>query len=247
MTPHIDRLALMALAAFALSLPARAEETASADTVVFSERSDPALDRLTGMAEVGLGWLVLPAAQVCVERDIAGCTRGDSSLELDAWQLFRGDRRFAVGAGMTLGLTPTTDAPRQDPPGTNRDHSRGYFTFEGMLRYYPVVNPPFEAWAGLTGGLVVVSDRFESNEGRDDKALVGPRGVTIRTEGYTVGLALGGAYSFATSWSLGATLRYGSWFLPGEPARDPLGDEASLTGQNDVLSLVLAVGYRVPL
>jgi hypothetical protein len=199
------------------------------------------------MAEVGLGWLVLPAAEVCVERDIAGCTKGDSSLDLDAWQLYRANRSFAFGAGMTLGLTPTTDAPRQDPPGTHRNHSRGYFTFEGIFRYYPYSEDPFEVWLGLTSGLVVVSDRFESAEGNNDKALVGPRGVTIRTEGYTVGLAAGGAYSFAPRWSMGAALRYGSWFLPSEPARDPLGDEASLVGQNDVFSLAVNIAYRIGL
>jgi hypothetical protein len=204
-------------------------------------------ERLMGMAEVGLGWLVLPGADVCVERDIAGCAEGDSSLGLEAWQLFRPHPTFAVGAGITLGLTPTSDAPRQDPEGIERDHSRGYFAFEGIVRYYFLTDPSFEAWAGLTSGLVVVSDRFESTNEQSDKALVGPRGVTIRTEGYTVGLALGGAYRFAPAWSMGLGIRYGSWFLPKEPARGPFGDEASLVGQNDVFSVNANIAYRLPL
>ncbi len=204
-------------------------------------------DRPRAMAEVGLGWLVLPAAEVCVERDIAGCTKGDSSFELDAFQLYRAHPTFAVGAGVTLGLTPTTDAPRQDPPGVSRDHSRGYFTVEAIARYYPYPEDPFEFWFGLTSGLVVVSDRFESTEGKSDRALVGPRGVTIRSEGYTVGLATGAAYQFAPRWSVGAGLRYGSWFLPETPQTNPLGDEASLVGQNDVFSVLLSVAYSIRL
>ena len=237
------RRALAFLALTSIAPPAAAYGSEVGQTNASSELPD----RPTGMAEVGLGWLVLPAAEVCVERDIAGCTKGDSSLELDAWQLYRPNRRFALGAGITLGLTPTTDAPRQDPAGVHRNHSRGYFTVEGIFRYYPYAEDPFEVWLGLTSGLVVVSDRFESAEGSNDKALVGPRGVTIRTEGYTIGLATGVAYSFAPRWSVGGTLRYGSWFLPSQPAQDPLGDEASLVGQNDVFSLAVSVSYRIGL
>lgn len=204
-------------------------------------------DRLTGMAEFGLGWLLLPGAEVCVEPSIAGCSSGDSSLGLEAWQLFRATRSFAAGAGLLLGLTPTTDAPREDPPGVSRDHTRRYFTVEGTARYYAFSSPTFEGWAGLSSGLVVVSDRFESTDGRTDKALVGPRGVTIRTEGYTVGMAVGAAYLFSPAWSFGAAVRYGSWFLPEKPATSPFGDEASLRGQVNLFSFGINVAYRVPL
>ncbi|MCC6668073.1 MAG: hypothetical protein IT375_30290 [Polyangiaceae bacterium] len=204
-------------------------------------------DRLTGMAELGLGWLVLPGAEVCVEPSIAGCSKGDSSLGLEVWQLFRATRSFAAGAGLLLGLTPTTDAPREDPPGVARDHARRYFTFEGTARYYALTLPTVEGWVGLSSGLVVVSDRFESTAGQSDKALVGPRGVTIRTEGYTVGVAVGAAYLFSPSWSLGGALRYGSWFLPEKPTRSPFGDEASLRGQVNLVSFGIDVAYRVPL
>jgi len=207
----------------------------------------PGEGRLTGMAEVGLGWLVLPGAEVCVEPSIAGCSRGDSSLGLEAWQLFRATREFAAGAGLLLGLTPTTDAPREDPPGVTRDHTRRYFTVEAAGRYYAITSPTFEGWAGIGGGLVVVSDRFESTQGRTDKALVGPRGVTIRTEGFTVGVAAGVAYLFSPSWSVGGALRYGSWFLPKEPAKSPFGDEASLRNQVNLVSFGVNLAYRIPL
>jgi hypothetical protein len=240
----VTRPGALGLASLALLL---AQPAAAHDFERAHGAGTPDPDRLMGMAELGLGWIVLPGAEVCVERSQAGCTRGDSSLELEAWQLFRASGVFAVGAGLTLGLTPTTDAPRQDPEGIERDHTRRYLTIEGTVRYYPYLEPTLEAWVGLTAGLVVVSDRFESTQGKQEVQLVGPEGVTIRSEGYTVGLAVGAAYIFAPNWSVGGAFRYGNWFLPSEPARDPLGDEASLVGRNSVFGLGASIAYRVSL
>jgi hypothetical protein len=203
-----------------------------------------ASERLIGMAEVGLGWIVLPGAEVCGD---AGCSRGDSALMLEAWQLFRVGGVFAVGAGVTVGLIPTTDAPREEPEGVERDHTRRYFTVEGTVRYYPYREESLEAWAGITSGLVVVSDHFESREPDQEIEFVGPRGVTIRSEGYTVGLAVGGAYVFAPNWSVGGSFRFANWFLPREPETSPLGDEGSLVGRTSVFGLGATISYRVPL
>ena len=72
-----------------------------------------------------MGWLTLPGALVCAERSTgSGCKKGDTSFELHAWELFRTNPRFAFGAGFLLGLIPTTDAPRSDPMGIVRNHSR---------------------------------------------------------------------------------------------------------------------------
>jgi hypothetical protein len=202
-----------------------------------------ALDRPTGMAEAGFGWLTLPGAQVCSQ---AGCKDGDTSFELDAWQLYRQNVRLAFGAGLLLGLIPTTDAPARDPMGIERNHSRKYLTLEGMLRYYPYVAEKSEFWVGLTGGLVVLSDRFQVVDVYD-KPLIGPSGVTIRTEGGTLGIALGGAYELSQHWSLGGSFRFGNWFLPRKPAQDPLEDKASVSGRNSVFSLGLNVAYRISL
>lgn len=208
--------------------------------------------RPVGMAEFGVGWLTLPGAEVCGSQ--SRCTQGDTSLDLEAWQLYRANLRFAFGAGVALGLVPTTDAPRSEPEPVEgedpieRDHSRGYLTIEGIVRYYPFVGEDWEAWGGLTGGLLVLSDTFATPAGKyEDKALVGPRGITIRSEGYTIGLAAGAAYSLAANWSLGGTLRYGNWFLPSEPERDALGDQASLTGRNTMFALGINIAYRVAL
>jgi hypothetical protein len=203
-----------------------------------------ALDRPTGMAEAGFGWLTLPGADVCSQ---AGCSAGDTSFELDAWQLYRQNLRFAFGAGLMFALIPTTDAPRSDPPGIERDHSRKYLTIEGTVRYYPYVGERFEVWLGLTGGLVIVSDRFETIDQYDDKPLIGPPGVIIRTEGYTLGAIVGGAYQLTDNWSIGGSLRFGNWFLPKVPATDPFLDEASLKGRNSMFSLGFNVAYRIAL
>jgi hypothetical protein len=210
--------------------------------------------RPVGIAELGIGWLTLPGAEVCVDTARSSCEQGDTSLELELWQLYRANLAFAFGAGITLGLVPTTDAPATDAapaPGQQpivRDHSRGYFTVEAIGRYYPFVGQNLEWWVGLTGGLVVVSDSYSADQNPDSEyALVGPRGQTIRTEGYTIGLATGIAYALAPNWSLGGSLRYGSWFLPGERASNPLGDTASLTGQNNLFAFGINIAYRVAL
>jgi hypothetical protein len=203
------------------------------------------LNRPTGIAEAAAGWLTLPGASVC---SVGGnCRHGDTSFELEAWQLFRSNLRFAFGAGLLLGLIPTTDAPERQQPGITRDHTRRYFTLEGMVRYYPYVGESFEFWGGLTGGLVVVDDHFEVKGPTDDLALVGQRGATIRTEGGTIGLAAGTVHALAPNWSLGANLRYCNWFLPNTPARDPLLDQASVRGRNTMFSLGIAVAYRINL
>lgn len=202
-----------------------------------------ALNRPTGMIEAGFGWLTLPGANVCSQ---AGCKAGDTSFELDAWQLYRQNTRFAFGAGLLLGLIPTTDAPRRDPEGIERSHGRKYLTIEATLRYYPYVGEIFESYVGVTGGLVVLSDRFEVADGYE-RPSIGPSGVTIRTEGGALGLAVGGAYELSQNWSVGGSLRYGNWFLPNQPATDPLLDKASVTGRNSVFSIGLNVAYRVSL
>jgi hypothetical protein len=209
-----------------------------------------AQDRPMGMAEFGVGALTLPGAEICgatMDGAEPECTQGDASFSIEAWPLYRPSLRYAFGAGIMLGLIPVTIPAQQQPTDQTieRDHSRSYFTVEGMGRYYLYVGEKTELWAGITGGLVVLSDRFVVESGvLADRALVGPQGVTIRTEGAAVGIAAGGAYALAENWSFGAMLRYGQWFLPDTPAEDPLGSQASLVGRNSYIILGLGVAYR---
>jgi hypothetical protein len=207
-------------------------------------RGFAALNRSTGIAEVGVGWLTLPGAQVCSANS---CKKGDTSFALDAWELFRTSRRFAFGAGFLLGLIPTTAAPPSNPMGVERDHSRSYLTLEGTIRHYPYIGESVELWWGVTGGLVVVNDRFAVNNQQQDLALVGGSAATIRTEGATIGAALGAEFWLARNWSMGTAFRYGNWFLPKTAGKDPLLEEASLTGRNTMFSLGISLAYRIPL
>jgi hypothetical protein len=204
-----------------------------------------ALDRPIGIAEAHVGALMLPAAEVCAERS-AGCKKGDVSFAVEAWQLYRMNQEFAFGAGLVLGLIPTAH-PRQDPEAVARDHTRSYLTVEGTLRYYPYLGEDLEVWGGIVAGLVVVNDRFQVVSVPDDRALLGTQGVTLRTEGGSLGAAAGFAYRLSEHFSFVMTVRYTEWFLPRKPATDPLGSEASLTGQNRVVSAGLGLAYRVPL
>jgi hypothetical protein len=234
----------LAFRAAPASAAERQERTPEAGLTPRTALGFAALERPTGIAEIAIGWLTLPAAEICSS---GGCKDGDTSLELGAWQVYRANLRVAFGAGLSFGLVPTTDVPLDDPPGIVRDHTRRYLTVEAILRYYPYVGENLEAWVGLTGGLVVVGDRFQVVHAYDDQALVGPRGSTIRTEGGSIGAAAGVTVAIAPRWSFGGTLRYGNWFLPSEPAKNPFLDEASLSGINVMFSLGLNVAYRITL
>lgn len=228
------------LVALAWPRPARAEHE---DESLTFDRS-----RFDGKAELGLGLLGLPDARVCTNRALNfGCNVGDSSPMLEIWQLFRPNPVFAAGAGVTVGLFPIADAPKLEAPGISRDHRRGYFTAEVIARWYWLHGPVWESWLGATGGLVVVSDTYNTNNEVTDRAMLGPRGVTIRSEGGTLGMAAGASRSLTESWTIGAGLRYSVWFLPSEPARDALGDEASLIGRVVTVIMSINVGYRLRL
>ena len=213
------------------------------------KRGFAALNRPAGIAEFGVGWLTLPAAEVCVEPD--RCERGDTTPQVDAWQFFRLNVDFAVGAGITLGLLPTRDSPPVDPPGVERSHTRQYFMFETMARYYAYVGEASEAWVGLATGLTVVKDSYVTDT-NETYATVGTPGVTVQSEGFTVGLGIGAAFALAPSWSVGGALRLGSWFLPEEAKRGPFDSNnaesgatrATLTGRNSVVSLGFSIAYR---
>jgi hypothetical protein len=195
-----------------------------------------------GQAEFGVGLLALPGAEVCIERKV-GCTNGDSSVVVSGWPMFRRGN-FAIGAGVMLGLTSSSDAPRNDPPDVPRDHWRRYFTVEMTARYYVPLTPTLDAWVGIMTGLAVVNDTFQSQAGLSDQALVGPRALVLLTEGGSLGAGAGISHALSENWLIGGSLRASEWFLPTTPARDPLGDEASLTGLVTTVELGVNLAYR---
>jgi hypothetical protein len=241
--------AIAAGACLAAAGPARAEETNPGDPMALApnrlKTGFAAMTRPVGIAEFNVGVLTLPGAEVCVERT-TGCKQGDYVFSLEGWEVYRWSRRWAFGAGLLIGLIPTAHPP-EPPEAIPRDHTRSYFTFEGALRYYAFVGERFEGWFGPVGGLVVVSDRFQVIDGNDDRALLGPQGVTLRTEGGALGIAAGTAYDLGKHWAFVGSIKVSEWFLRWAPAHDPFGAQASLTGQNLAIVLNLGISYRASL
>jgi hypothetical protein len=236
------RRGLIGLAVLGVSVaaagPARADEGASLEI-------PRGVDRPHTLAQLGVGFMTLPGALVCLKNQ--PCTKGDSSIELDFWQLYRANRYFAIGAGATVAIKPTTDSPPTEA-GIDRSHTRSYFLVEGQGRYYAIHGETFEAWVGASVGGVIVSDRY-TIEGGDSSnaAIIGPRSSTLRTEGGTVGGLIGAQWSFAPNWALGLNARYMRWFLPGTPATTVFLDRATLTDSQDAVTVGVSCSYRIAL
>lgn len=182
--------------------------------------------KVTGQFEVGFGWLALPTAQVC---SAESCSQGDTTPLIEIWNLVHFDSGFAVGAGVTLGLAPTSTMPQEDD-GVDREHTRSYMTFEAIGRYYPRIFADWDVWIGPGLGLAVVTDRFISNENESSQIRIESPGFTLRSEALSLFLAGGVSYSLSKRWHIGGGARAGRFGLPQTPARSPLGDEASIVG-----------------
>ena len=204
-----------------------------------------AADRPYTVAQLGVGLLTLPAADVCLRE--RPCTKGDNSIEIDFWQLYRANRYFAIGAGASVALKPVTDNP-PSVSGIDRSHTRSYFLVEAQGRYYAVRAETFEGWLGLTAGAVIVSDRYAIENGEQSSAaIIGPRASTVRTEGGAVGMLIGANWSFATNWAVGLSARYMQWFLPHDAATTIFLDRATLTDQQSALNVGISCSYRIAL
>lgn len=193
-----------------------------------------------GLVEFGVGIMALPDARLC--GGAAGCDRGDISVEVDAWPLFRASPSFAVGAGMTLALFPLQEVPRP-ASAFPREHARRYFTAEGIGRYYFLHGQALEVWSGISAGLIVVSDNFRTRS--DDSAvIIGSNSANIATEGLSLGLASGITFGVNRHLQVGATLRLANWYLP--PTREEIafGETASLSNRVTMLNLALTVAYH---
>src|SRR5690606_12818599 len=104
-------------------------------------------------------------------------------------------------------------------------------------------SPTFEAWCGLSTGLVVVSDNFTTESDDSEIALVSTTGANIATEGLTLGLATGAAFRTSKTLKIGGLLRVAHSFLPERPEVIPFLDRASLTGRVTMINLALNLSY----
>jgi hypothetical protein len=195
-----------------------------------------------GLVEFGVGVMALPDAKLCGAGS-AGCDKGDVSVEVDAWPLFRASPNFAVGAGMTLALIPMQDVPAVDTRFP-REHARRYFTAEGIGRYYFLHGPSLEFWGGLSAGLIVVSDNFRTRVKARDYTIIGADSANIATEGLSLGVASGITFGVNRHLQVGTTLRFANWYLPPTPEVIAFDERASLSNRVTMLNLALTVAYH---
>jgi hypothetical protein len=166
--------------------------------------------------------------------------------------LYRADRAWALGAGAFFAPRPTSDPNAGGASGLERTHSRSYLFLGGEARYFPLRSRWFEAYLGVTGGAIIIADRF-STKAPAVPSLLGTSTVTVSTEGFALGLEVGANYLLNDSFVIGLALRADRWILPGEKplsqetSCDPLGDCPTLTGDIAAFEFGLSFGYRIPL
>ncbi len=235
--------------------PAVTDAAASEPRAAESEQLSRALiDRPHTIAELEVGFIALPTAPISNNQKggkvpfLGTISKGDATLQTGVHILYRGGRQWAIGGGAMFAPSPTSDANAGGLGPTPRTHSRSYLYLGMEARYMPPLNLKWlEAWVGLTGGGVVVADRFTSNAGESVPPILGTKQVTVRTEGFGIGVEGGVSWMFAERWVAGAAFRADRWILPDSPQCTPIGDCATLTGSVTAFEAGLTIGYRIPL
>ncbi|HWL86677.1 MAG TPA: hypothetical protein VNO21_12795 [Polyangiaceae bacterium] len=234
-------------AAILFSGSARAE-----NTQVLTTGPEGIIDRPHTIAELEAGIIALPNAPISAsthggDTPFGTIGKGDATVLVGMHLLYRASRQFAFGAGFLLGPFPTSDPQYGGTTGLERTHARSYLLLGTELRYIPFHSRRLEAWVGLTAGGVIVSDRFTTNAGDKVPSILGTPNVTIRTEGFTVGVEIGASWTFTDRWVAGLILRTDRWILPHSQQCDPLGDCGTLTGSVESVQFGLTIGYKIPL
>lgn len=207
---------------------------------------DEITERAHAMVEIGVGGLSLPYKKFCLPTEIQ-CANSDYTLLGSLRYALRWSPRFAAGAGVSLGFRPLSDnADINSPEGTiKRIHSRNYLLLSGIWRYYFLQKSGFETWAGVTGGLIVVSDRYELED--KGTAIINPRNTTLASQGPMIGIGGGIEWSLNTSWAAGGWTHQMIWFLPKEPVCGATHDCTTVSGASYSLELGLSLTYRTRL
>jgi hypothetical protein len=221
------------------------------------------LDRPHTIAELELGIIALPDAAISPANEggatpIGTIGKGDATLQTGAHLLYRATRDWAFGAGTFFAPRPTSDPNYGGAGNLVRTHSRSYFFLGGEVRYFPVRSRWFEGWLGMTGGVVVIADRFTTEDSPRVPALFGNGTQTVSTEGFALGLQAGADYLVTDQWVIGLALRADQWILPSKSSQsflpfstgsscDPLNDCPTLAGSVRAIEIGVTVGYRISL
>lgn len=203
-------------------------------------------DRAHAMVEIGLGGLSLPYKQLCLPTEIE-CANSDYTLLGSLRYALRWSPKFAAGAGVSLGFRPLVDEANIGGQAgvIERTHSRNYLLLSGHWRYYLVRQEGFEGWVGATGGLIVVSDRYELKD--KGTAIINPRSTILATQGPMVGAGAGVEWSLNSSWAVGGWTSQMLWFLPKKPSCGATYDCATVSGASYSLELGVSLLYRTRL
>jgi hypothetical protein len=233
-----------------------APRVASAQEVAHEHPS--LLDRPHTVAELEAGILALPTAPISPgnrggSTPLGSLGNGDATILTGLHLLYRATREWAIGAGAMFAPRPTSDPNYGGASGLSRAHARSYLTMGAEARYFPLRSRWVEAWFGLTGGALIIADRFTTNNAPQVPSILGTNTVTVSTEGFTVGFQAGADYLVTESWVIGLALRAERWILPSvkplsqETSCDPIGDCPTLTGTVAAFEIGLTVGYRIQL
>ncbi|MGO9000323.1 MAG: hypothetical protein ACLQVI_43935 [Polyangiaceae bacterium] len=222
--------------------------TATSDT---QDSTEWFLRRKHTIAELELGFIALPTAPISQGQSggnvpLVTIGHGDATVSLGFHLLYRGGADWAIGAGALFAPHPTADPTYGGASGLQVTHSRDYLWMGAEGRYIPVHLKTVEAWIGLTAGGVVVADRYDTAAPPVPSDL-GTSEVTIRTEGLSIGLQLGGEWAISETVILGLALRFNNWILPASEQCDAIGECSTLTGPVTEIEFGLRVGYRIPL
>lgn len=209
-------------------------------------------DRMHTIAILELGVLALPTAPISASRRggdipfLGTIGRGDATIQAGIHVLFRGGRSWAIGAGFLFAPRPTSDTEYGGLSGLPRTHQRSYLFVGFEARLVPLHSRYFEGWVGLSGGGIVVADRFFT-EVPTTVPVLGGKGVTMQSEGVSVGIQAGVDWLITDRLLAGLVLRANRWILPSEPSCSAIGDCTTLQGTTEAFELGLTFGYRIPL
>jgi hypothetical protein len=215
------------------------------------------VERPHTIAELELGILTLPNAPLSAsnrggQTPIGTVGSGDATVQTGVHLSYRATREWAIGARALFAPRPTSDSNYgvgASASGLQRTHARSYLFLGGEARYYPLRSRVFEGWLGVTGGAIIIADRFTTTTAPQVPPILGTSTVTVSTEGFAVGIQAGADYLVTDQWVIGLALGADQWILPFSPdtSCDSIRDCPTLTGSVRAFEVGLTVGYRLPL
>ncbi|MFO0676664.1 MAG: hypothetical protein U0169_09025 [Polyangiaceae bacterium] len=247
---------LAVASASVMSSPASSSAAERADPAAKVQPSNVALPnpllRPHTVALVEAGIIALPNAPISSGQrggstPLGRIGEGDATVQTGLHLLYRATPVWAFGASALFGPSPTSDNQYGGLGGLRRTHSRSYLLLGADVRYFPLSLKWVEFWLGLTGGGVVIADRFTTDDAPNVPTILGQKDVTVRTEGLAVGAQAGVDWMFSDRFVAGLAVRGDRWFLPNTPGCTSIGDCATLVGIVSAIEVGLTVGYRIPL